>query len=337
MLYGPNVFDSPDEYLDPRNLPPVPLVKLPARLNRFPPSERVHIYGQLAFQWPLRSLKHPAVFQMLSEASRQGLLDGVHTIVDSSSGNTAFCEAVLAKALGKKVRLFIPGDIPKTKEERLRNLGVAPEKCYDRPHEPSAIQKAQAAGQEAGCYYVGQYSSKWNVDGHERFHIQPAWVQTREGMTVYCCGTGTTGTVNAALQFFRKNAPHVRIVAGMCASEDPVPGLRTRKRLEEVPLAKSILNGESGDLAVVEVRRPQTFQSSWELAEERINAGPSSGTARVALENFLFKTREDPDAWEQLRNKDGDIVAVFMCGDAFDLYDIEKYTTILDPDVIPIR
>lgn len=335
MRHGLTVFNDADAYLDPRNLPPVPLVKLPTKLVPFSFNDRVHIYAQLGYRWPLGNLKHPAVFEMLMTAHKNGLLGGVDTVSDSSSGNTAYTTAKLVSLVNiPRVRFFVPGDIPKIKEERLRDIGVSPIKCYDGPGEPSAIEQARAAGNERGCFYLNQYSNPANSLGHEKYHVKPAWEQLHERMTIYCAGLGTTGTIGGALSFSRKIAP-IQVVAALCEDDNPVPGLRTRERLKEVPLAQSLFDAPPANLHIHRVSRYTAYKKSWALTQAKINGGPSSGSALAALEMFLETQRQKPEAWERLRNKDGNIVAVFMCGDSSELYP-EKYSTILDPkDLIP--
>ncbi|MDE2018960.1 MAG: pyridoxal-phosphate dependent enzyme [Patescibacteria group bacterium] len=333
-----NVFESPTAYLDPRHLPPVPLIQLPPELNPFPSKDRVKIYAQAAFEWPLQSLKHPAVFHMFHEAEMRGELDGVHTITDSSSGNTAKCEAIFAQHRGLKAVLFVPADMPKTKEDRLRELadiGADLElvKCRDLPGEATAMQQACLRGQEKGCRYIGQYSNPDNIKGHLIYHITPAWEQTREKMTVYAGTLGTCGHIGAAISF---TAP-ITVVAGYCAEGNPVPGMRTMSRLSQVPLSKIIGDTSNANVNLVEIRQAEAYRSSWELAIAGIHGGPTSGGARVALEKFLKNERRTPGAWERLRNKDGNIVAVFMCGDAFELYSIEKYRQALEAHEVPKR
>lgn len=332
-----NVFEGPAAYLDPRNLPPVPLIKLPPELNPFSKEERVDIYAQAAYLWPLGSLKHPAVFNMLWAAHQRGQLEGKHTITDSSSGNTAYCEARLARYWGRKATLFFPSDIASTKEERLRNMGIEVEliKCFDRPGELTSMELACQKGQEKGYFYLGQYQNPDNVGGHEKYHIQPAWEQTKGKMTVYAGGLGTCGHIGAALKFFKKTGP-VAVVGAYCAAGNPVPGLRTLDRLKSVPLAQSLLAKPlSSGLYDMEVRQHETYKSSAELAAADIRGGPTSGSAKVALEKFL-RIQRRAGAWDKFRNADGRIVAVFMCGDSKDLYSDEKYRTILDQDEIPV-
>jgi cysteine synthase len=89
------VFEGPDsirEFLNPANSAPLPLVELPGKLNPFR-GEGIRVYAKLAFLMPLLNLKSLPTWNMLREAQAAGKLQGVHTIVENSSGNTAFALA----------------------------------------------------------------------------------------------------------------------------------------------------------------------------------------------------------------------------------------------------
>ena len=263
-----------------------------------------------------------------------GKLEKITTISDSSSGNTAYVLAKLARHLGKRVALYVPADMPETKEARLRNMGIEVEivKCSNRTGEPSAMERARLRGEEDGCLYLGQYRSLDNIAGHLRYHIEPAWEQLAGKMTVYAGGLGTCGHVSAALEFSQKTA-QIAVVAARCAPKNPLPGIRTAAALQSVQLAKACLADPA--LNVFDVFQSEAYRSSFQLAVEDIDGGPTTGAAKVALEKFLRAKKQNPEVWEKLRNPDGDIVCVVMGGDSKSLYGEEKYRQALDPDQIP--
>src|SRR5258708_26619 len=96
------VFAGPSavrDFLNPENNPPIPLVELPANLNPFY-EQRVRIFAKLMYLLPLLNIKSLPALNMLLQAKASGALDGVHTLIENSSGNTAFSLAVLARAFG---------------------------------------------------------------------------------------------------------------------------------------------------------------------------------------------------------------------------------------------
>ena len=326
------VFDSLGDQLDPRNLPPVPLRKVPAQLHGFPDEDRVKIYLQMATSWPLCfNLKLPPVFQMFAGATQRGELnDTVHTVCDSSSGNTAAYEAMLALSLGKKVMFFVRKDIAEGKEKLLRDMGnVTLIKCAEGEGDPTASQLAALQGQEKGYLYLQQYGNFDNVQGHLNYHLLPAWNQLAGKMMVYAGGIGTGGHVLAARNFSR-DAP-ITVVAAYCAENNPLPGIRPISRMTAA-IAKECLMDSS--IHKFEVFQAESYRASDMLAAHHLDVGPTTGAAFVSLLDFLRITKKDPGAWARLRNSDGDVVCVVMAGDRKSLYGEDRYRLILDSSQI---
>ena len=120
-----NVFSGPDalkDFLDPDQSPATPLVELPERLNPYA-SSRVRIFAKLLYLCPLLNLKFLPVLRMLQNAGDE--LKDVHTLIESSSGNTAFSIAILGRLFGvERVEAIVPLDIAPGKLELLRLAGV---------------------------------------------------------------------------------------------------------------------------------------------------------------------------------------------------------------------
>lgn len=320
-----NVFAGPDsirEFLDPRNCPPTPLVELPPSLNPFV-SSRVRIFAKLAFLSPLLNLKSLPVFNMLHEAEQAGRLEGVHTIVENSSGNTAFSLAVIASLYGvRRVVAYVPFDIAPGKLDMLRLVGAQPELKRGGPGELSGIQQAREAGSQSGTYNPWQYGNEDNPKAFEKWLAPQIWHQTQGKLTLFAAGLGTTGTTLGSSRFFQRCPHKVAIVAARCAPEEAVPGVRSAVKLQEVSLDWS-----SGVDQVVDVKARESYKRSLELCRCGIVGGPSSGFALAGLLHYLESRQPNLD---ELRNEDGEVVAVFVCGDTPLPY-LDKYSTYLEP------
>src|SRR6266404_438163 len=100
--FASGVFAGPSavrDFLNPENNPPIPLVELPASLNPFH-DQGVRIFAKLMYLLPLLNIKSLPALNMLLQAQTSGNLDGVHTLIENSSGNTAFSLAVMARTFG---------------------------------------------------------------------------------------------------------------------------------------------------------------------------------------------------------------------------------------------
>ena len=95
-----NVFsgeNSLQNYLDPDNHPPLPLVEVPSFLN--PLRDRgVRIFLKLMHFLPLGHVKSLPAYNMLQKARQEGKVDGVDSLVESSSGDTACSLSFLVRS-----------------------------------------------------------------------------------------------------------------------------------------------------------------------------------------------------------------------------------------------
>ena len=314
-----NIFAGPDaikQFLDPDCNPPLPLVEVPDWLNPFA-EQKVRIFAKLLFLLPLLNLKSLPVLAMLRDAS--GELDGVHTIVENSSGNTAFSMAIMARLFGiRSVRAIVPIDIAPGKLELLRLVGAD---VRFAPPEGGGVALARRIGERPGFLNLDQYGNLANVAAHAKWTTQQAWEQTNGKLTVYCAGLGTTGTALGAIRFFKENASSVTVVGVYCLPNNAIPGVRSIERLQEVAF-----DWESEVPHRVGAGTTESYKKSLDLCRAGLMAGPSSGFALAGLLRFL----EEQSNLDQFRNSDGEVLSVFVCCDTPFPY-LDKYSTILDP------
>jgi cysteine synthase len=314
-----NVFrgrDAIHRFLDPDCNPPLPLVELPEWLNPFE-ARRVRIFAKLMYLLPLLNLKSLPALNMLRDASDK--LDGVHTLVENSSGNTAFSLAIVARLFGiQSTRAIVPADIAPGKVDLLRLAGA--DVRFASSGE-SGISLAKRMGERAGHLNLGQYSNPANVAAHAKWTAQQIWEQTEGKLTVYCAGLGTTGTALGAVQFFREKASGATVVGVYCLPESAVPGVRSLEGLEDVSF-----DWRSETSYQVGAGTSESYKKSLDLCRAGLMAGPSSGFALAGLLRFLGNQTN----LDQFRNSDGEVVTAFVCCDTPFPY-LDKYSTILGP------
>jgi cysteine synthase len=324
-----NVFEGPAsirEFLDPARSLPTPLVELPDRLNPFR-QDGVRVFGKLACLTPLLNIKYLPVWNMLLEAESSGKLKDVHTIVESSSGNTAFSLAVLSEVFGvEAVTAFVPFDIAPGKLDLLRLAGVQPELKRGVAGEMSGIAEAQSDGKKPGRFCPSQYENEANPAAYEKWFAPQIWEQTRKKLMVFAAGLGTTGTLLGCSRYFRRVSERIRIVGAMCAPNEAVPGVRSRERLKEIDL-----RWEPAVDAVMEVGTKVSFRMSLRLCRTGLVAGPSSGFALAGLYRFLEEQKAAGTLNSLRNNDDEEIVSVFVCADTPLPY-LDKYSTHLDAE-----
>jgi cysteine synthase A len=319
-----NVFPSIRDFFDPDQHPPTPLVRLPSPLNPFPAEERVELYAKLMFLTPTLNLKWTPAYAMLEEAERTGGLTEAPRLVEASSGNMALALALQCRAFGVAgLTALVPADLAFVKKEMLHLTGVDLSVSKEVPGEPGAVARARSAGDQPGWLNLGQYENPLNPGAHARWTAPQVWEQTGGALTVFCAGLGTSGCLGGAREAYGTLAPQVQMVGCLCAPGSAVPGVRTEARMAEIRF-----DWRAG-IHPVEGETKESYRESLRLIRAGLLAGPSSGFALAGLLRFLQACRQDPARWAGLRNRDGAIVAAFVCGDTPHLY-IDKYSTILD-------
>ena len=149
-----NVFSGENavrDFLNPDNNPYVPLVELPERLNPFS-RDKVRIFAKLMNMVPLMNVKSLPALNMLLEAKEKGRLDGVHSLIENSSGNTVFSLATIARLFGiEHTKAIVSHEVTWGKLQFLQLLGteimVNEEPiCPDPSDKTSGIYKAKKIG-----------------------------------------------------------------------------------------------------------------------------------------------------------------------------------------------
>jgi cysteine synthase len=316
---------SVKDLLNPDNSPPLPLVELPDSLNPFG-DRGVRIFAKLMYLLPLLNIKSLPALNMLLQAKTAGRLEGVDTIIENSSGNTAFSLSVLGRIFGiTRITALVPWDIAPGKLDMLRLIGADPRLQRDSADGPSGIELARTYGNDKGRFNPGQYHNDANPGAFEKWVAPQIWEQTKGKLTVLAAGLGTTGTLVGMSRYFRRQPLKVTMVGAICQPGNAVPGVRSESRLREVGLPWR----EAVD-CIVEVGTKESFKQSLQLCRSGLLAGPSSGFVLAGLLHF-FEKQATSSVLDRLRNKDGEVYAVFICGDTPFPY-LDKYSTHLDPE-----
>jgi cysteine synthase len=297
------------------------LVELSGSLNPFH-NDKVRIHAQICGD----NIKKFAALNLLLESQAAGRLDGVHTLVENSSGNMALALGLLAPGFGiKNVVAILRADIPSGKLDPLRLSRIKCRFSTESADEPGGIQLARDMGKQPGHINLGQYENDANPRAYEKWLAPRIWKQTHGKLTIACAGLGTTGTAIGLSRYFKRVSANCTIVGVMCAPGAAVPGVRTEERLAEIRFPwRQTLD------AIVQAGTKESFKKSRELwwgLETMV--GPSSGFALEGLLKFIA-SRKEAGELDRHRNADGEVCAAFICPDmAYPYFD--KYSTHLDP------
>ena len=254
-------------------------------LRRLAPHDGVRLFAKLEGDNPSGSVKDRIARAMIESALRDGSLKPGQVILEPSSGNTGISLAMIGSLLGHAVRIVMPDNTTREREQLLHLYGA--EIVFSPGAEGSngAIRLAQSiADADPTLYMPFQYGNEANPRAHEET-TGPEIIDQVPDIDVFVGGLGTGGTLTGVGRFLKRIRPAVRVVAAEPLPGELVQGLRS---LEDgfVPpvLDESILDDRflvSTRDAVIGLRRL--------LREEGVFAGLSSGAciavaSRVARE-----------------------------------------------------
>lgn len=246
-----------------------PLVEL----RRLAPKPGVRIFAKLEGQNPSGSIKDRIVLRMLMEARRSGALEPGMTLVEASTGNTGIALAMIGRALGHPVRVFVPENVFPEIGVLLRVYGATVIWTPALAGVRGAMDAARAyAAATPGCYMPDQFASEFN----SRAHYDTTGAEILADLPdvdVLVAGLGTGGTIMGAGRRLKEARPSVKLVGVEPHPGSQVQGLHSLDDGYIPPILDlDLLDGK------ILIRTPHAFKHAVDLmAKEGIFAGLSSG------------------------------------------------------------
>ncbi|MFA6495039.1 MAG: pyridoxal-phosphate dependent enzyme [Candidatus Paceibacterota bacterium] len=298
---------------------PFPVIKIPSKLNPFE-NDGVELFAATASHLPYENIKFYGVLGLLNGAEKCGALDGTHTLVEATSGNTGIVLAGMAKAFGiSHVKLVVAPDLPDGKRYPLILAGAD----IIAPHENmSAIATARALGgggwkpdnwqHDNGVLNLDQYANPNGITLYTDFVAPKILGQMDHAPTVFVAGIGTGGTLIGVGNGLRQRIKSMAIttVGVLLSPGHEIPGVRDKNRMKEITLPWET----SADHIVEMETRSSYLASLWFNWIMGITPGPSSGFAYLGALQFL-KNQKKSDTLDSVRAKDGKIRVVILFPD----------------------
>lgn len=305
-------------YLKQWNEWPLPVLRVPAKLNPFN-NIGVDLSIVLASHLPYENIKFLTVYGMLMGAERAGMLDGIHTLVEATSGNTGIVLATMAKSFGiEHVTLVVAPDLPDGKRYPLIMAGaeiIPPEKGLSTIGTARKLGgggwKARGWRAHKGVLNLDQYANPAGADMHADFTAPKILKQLSSPPTLFVSGIGTGGTLIGISRYLRRHESGKPVIVGVLLKPgNEIPGVRDLTRMEEITLPWR----ESIDDYVEIETQPSYLAAAWFNWIMGITPGPSSGLAYLGTLQFIQKQKM-AGTLDSLRNKKGRVHAAILFPD----------------------
>jgi S-sulfo-L-cysteine synthase (O-acetyl-L-serine-dependent) len=244
-------------------------------------NDSVELYAKAEWFSPGGSIKDRAALNMILEAERSGALTKEKIIIDATSGNTGIAYAMIGSILGYRVTLALPSNANRERKQMLSAFGA--EIIFTDPLEGTdgaqlRVKEIVAADPDR-YFYPDQYNNPANWKAHYQTTAPEIWQQTKNRITHFLTGLGTTGTFVGTSRRLKEFNPSIT-----CISFEPDSPLHGIEGLKHLPTAirPGIYDSALADKHMT-VSTDDAYSMVKRLArEEGLFVGISSGAALAA-------------------------------------------------------
>jgi cysteine synthase B len=163
---------------------------------------------------PGGSIKDRPAYYMLKAAIESGSLTHEKIVLEPTSGNTGIGMAMIAAALGYRIKLTMPACVSQERRSILMALGAEIELTPGCEKTDGAIRRAHAImEQDGGLYYMpNQFANAANWKAHYETTAPEIVRDTKGAVGMLVAGMGTTGTLMGCSRYFRDRKLPVSVI-----------------------------------------------------------------------------------------------------------------------------
>jgi len=237
----------------------------------------VRILAKLEGSNPGGSVKDRPAYYMLKDAVETGELSPGKIILEPTSGNTGIGMAMIATAMGYRIKLTMPACVSIERRSILIALGAELELTPGTDKTDGAIKRAMGIMDQHGDQYYmpNQFANPANWKAHYETTAPEMLRDTKGDVTAVVAGMGTTGTLMGCSRFFREQHPQTKVIGVEPTRDHRIQGLKNMDEAIVPPIYDPKLldrNIPCGDM--------DAFNTVRDLAlVEGIFCGISSGAA----------------------------------------------------------
>jgi S-sulfo-L-cysteine synthase (O-acetyl-L-serine-dependent) len=237
----------------------------------------VRILAKLEGSNPGGSVKDRPAYYMLKNAVESGELTKGKTILEPTSGNTGIGMAMIATAMGFRIKLTMPACVSEERRAILIALGAELELTPGCDKTDGAIKRAHHIMEmHADQYYMpNQFENPANCTAHYETTAPEVMRDTGGAIDAFVAGMGTTGTLMGCSRYFKEQSRKIQVIGVEPTLNHRIQGL---KNMQE-SIVPSIYNASLLDEKLV-CEDDSAFEMFREMAlREGLFCGLSSGAA----------------------------------------------------------
>jgi cystathionine beta-synthase len=186
------------------------------RLGNISKDLKANIFAKLEFMNPGGSIKDRIAKHMIEKAEKEGKIKPGDTIIENSSGNTAFGLAIVCRQKGYKLKIVIRDTTSIEKFKMLEVLGVDVIKVdasLPPDHPESYNNYAQnIVRNDPSIFYIDQHNNLDNNEAHYLSTGPKIWEQMEGNIDYFIAAVGTGGTLCGAGKYLKEKNPNIKLI-----------------------------------------------------------------------------------------------------------------------------
>ena len=172
-----------------------------------------NIYVKLEKYNPAGSIKDRAVYYMVENLEKNGLLKKGDVLVEATSGNTGIALSMIGSLKGYKVIIVMPETMSVERRTLMKAYGAKLILTDGSLGMKGSVEKMNKLLSENSNYIsLKQFDNEYNPLAHYETTGVEIYNQVKD-IDIFVCGVGTGGTISGVGKYIKEQNPNIKVVA----------------------------------------------------------------------------------------------------------------------------
>ena len=172
-----------------------------------------NLYVKLEKYNPAGSIKDRAVYYMVENLEKNGLLKKGDVLVEATSGNTGRALSMIGSLKGYKVIIVMPETMSVERRTLMKAYGAELILTDGSLGMKGSIEKMNKLLSENSNYIsLKQFDNEYNPLAHYETTGVEIYNQVKD-IDIFVCGVGTGGTISGVGKYLKEQNPNIKVVA----------------------------------------------------------------------------------------------------------------------------
>lgn len=172
-----------------------------------------NIYVKLEKYNPAGSIKDRAVYYMVENLEKNGLLKKGDVLVEATSGNTGIALSMIGSLKGYKVIIVMPETMSVERRTLMKAYGAKFILTDGSLGMKGSIEKMNKLLSENSNYIsLKQFDNEYNPLAHYETTGVEIYNQVKD-IDIFVCGVGTGGTISGVGKYIKEQNPNIKVFA----------------------------------------------------------------------------------------------------------------------------